>query len=209
MGTRGLTCVVVDGDFKVAQYGQWDHYLGGQGSDIATFIDSVDLEAFKKAVRECRFIDTDEYNKLWAEVLGKPISENGWVTIEDSAKFSEKYPQLSRDAGGGVLKMILEGKRLLQDSRDFAGESLFCEYAYVVDLDNNTLEVYEGFNQGAAIGRFKDYAAPRDEYAYSPVTLIGTFPIGEAVAGINSLIAADNAKNTEEEAETESAVAPV
>lgn len=26
MGTRHLTAVVIDGDYKVAQYGQWDGY---------------------------------------------------------------------------------------------------------------------------------------------------------------------------------------
>lgn len=31
MGTRNLTCVVLDGEFKVAQYGQWDGYPEGSG----------------------------------------------------------------------------------------------------------------------------------------------------------------------------------
>jgi len=26
MGTRNLTCVMKDGQYKVAQYGQWDGY---------------------------------------------------------------------------------------------------------------------------------------------------------------------------------------
>ena len=38
MGTRHLTCVVKDGDYKVAQYGQWDGYPSGQGIDILTFL---------------------------------------------------------------------------------------------------------------------------------------------------------------------------
>ena len=29
MRTRGLTCSVIDGDVRIAQYGQWDHYLEG------------------------------------------------------------------------------------------------------------------------------------------------------------------------------------
>ena len=30
MGTRHLTAVVLNGDFKVAQYGQWDGFTNGQ-----------------------------------------------------------------------------------------------------------------------------------------------------------------------------------
>ena len=31
MGTRNLTAVYLDGQYKVAQYGQWDGYPEGQG----------------------------------------------------------------------------------------------------------------------------------------------------------------------------------
>lgn len=32
MGTRNLTAVYLDGQYKVAQYGQWDGYPEGQGN---------------------------------------------------------------------------------------------------------------------------------------------------------------------------------
>ncbi|MHC5949058.1 hypothetical protein ACVXZ3_04645 [Providencia hangzhouensis] len=38
MGTRHLICVAKDGDYKVAQYGQWDGYPSGQGLTLLTFL---------------------------------------------------------------------------------------------------------------------------------------------------------------------------
>lgn len=43
---------------------------------------------------------------------------------------------------------------------DFAGESLFCEWAYVIDLDRQTFEVFKGFNQ--------EVLAPTERFARSP-----------------------------------------
>ena len=43
--------------------------------------------------------------------------------------------------------MISRGNvRDLCNSIDFVADSLFCEYAYVIDLDKEVLEVYKGFN---------------------------------------------------------------
>lgn len=36
MGTRNLTAVYLDGQYKVAQYGQWDGYPEGQGITALT-----------------------------------------------------------------------------------------------------------------------------------------------------------------------------
>ena len=37
MGTRHITAVVAEGEFVVAQYGQWDGYPTGAGNNIATY----------------------------------------------------------------------------------------------------------------------------------------------------------------------------
>ena len=159
MGTRGLTVVVKDGEHRVAQYGQWDHYPTGQGTRALGFCcDHLDTpekrEAFKAAVDKCRFISDDEAGKLW-KACG--ADDSGWVGADVADKFEARHPQLHRDAGAKVLSMILTGKDEhgrkagpeLQDSLDFgyAGNNGFgCEGIYVVDLDRNVLEVYYGYS---------------------------------------------------------------
>lgn len=44
MGTRSLTCVVLDDQFKIAQYGQFDGYPSGQGKTA--------LEIMRKILKE-------------------------------------------------------------------------------------------------------------------------------------------------------------
>lgn len=46
-----------------------------------------------------------------------------------------------------VLKDIEKAPQLLHDHSRFADDSLFCEWAYVLDMDNDTLEIYKGFNK--------------------------------------------------------------
>ena len=58
MGTRNLTAVYIDGEYKVAQYGQWDGYPEGQGLTALHFLrDEMDAEKFKTAVRNSSYID--------------------------------------------------------------------------------------------------------------------------------------------------------
>jgi hypothetical protein len=61
----------------------------------------------------------------------------------------KERPELSRDTSEKVLGMINESDDglALKNDLEFAADSLFCEWAYVLDLDKGTFEVYEGFNK--------------------------------------------------------------
>ena len=64
-------------------------------------------------------------------------AENGWMTGSQAEKYNAKYPYLSRDHAADILELIDESKDRtiwLNDSSSFAADSLFCEWAYVVDL---------------------------------------------------------------------------
>lgn len=197
MGTRGLTCVVLGGEFKVAQYGQWDHYPGGQGSTIAHFFYCVKLDKFKEAVAKCRFISAEESNKKM-EAFVPDMSPDGWLNMDQAAKLDRYLPELMRNAGAKILNLILlENKHELQDNREFAAESLYCEWAYVIDLDTEMIEVYRGFNKTKPIGRFAKLKVAKGE-KYKPVTLFHSFPIADAVKGMAETIQMDQALSEKE-----------
>lgn len=123
MGTRNSTLVKLDGELKVAQYGQWDGYPTGQGATIQEFLKEVDLPKFKEQVKNLKEI-TDEEAKV----------------VEADENWTQNYPYLSRDAGAGVLKMIADGEvKFVSLYPDFKDDTLFCEYWYELDLDKETI----------------------------------------------------------------------
>lgn len=134
MGTRNITAVVLDGKYRVAQYGQWDGDPSGQGETVATFIQSADIEKFKKAVSECKFLESQ------AEL----DAFRGGLNDDDLRK---KHPQFTRNTAAEILQLIQDGERVLQNEIEFCKDSLFCEWAYVVNLDTQKVEVYKGFNK--------------------------------------------------------------
>lgn len=148
MGTRHLIAVQVDGEYKVAQYGQWDGYPSGQGVGILNFLLDMDKNAFAAAVRACTEITEDEYKAAWVSCGADPDSE--YATLEVSQKFAATYPHFSRNCGSEILKHVQDaGADGLKVNLylDFAADSLSCEWAYVIDLDKNTFEVFKGRNK--------------------------------------------------------------
>jgi len=150
MGTRNLTCVVLDGEYRIAQYGQWDGYPSGQGATVLEFLkDKMDREQFETALRQTKWITKEEHTKLWE---GFGADGSGFVSMDIANAFKEVHPQLDRDMAAEVLEFVQESDSpvLLNDEHEFAKDGLFCEWAYVVDLDNDKLEVYGGFHQTPA-----------------------------------------------------------
>lgn len=150
MGTRHLTAVMYNGEYKVAQYGQWDGYPEGQGINILKFLtNEFNRDKFIQQLSSVDWVTDKMLNTRWLEFGHDREHGDGFVSCEISDKFDKKYPELSRNTGSNILPMIQNhnGILYLQNSIDFASDSLYCEWAYVVDLDNNLFEVYEGFNE--------------------------------------------------------------
>lgn len=192
MGTRNLTCAVLNGEYKIAQYGQWDGHPEGQGMIILEFISVPEnLASLKEALPRCRFLDPEnnkkdaEFIENYNERCPKFMGEEDGRTPEEQSWFSRFA---SRDIGGRILEHVArtkEGEILLQDSLNFAGNSRSCEWAYVVDFDRGVFEVYTGFSkepvpEGERFHSFKtdDYifnGQDGSEYSYYQVKFVCEF----------------------------------
>ena len=174
MGTRNLTCVYKNGEYRVAQYGhrvaqygQWDGYPEGQGVTILEFLHRVNMDEFKTAIDNCRWITKEELDEINDGI------DKGYIV-----NWQKRYLELSRDTGGEILEVItFKNKRILQNSLDFANNSLFCEWAYVVDLDQNTFEVYKGFNKEKLSETERFYNVENNEKDYKPVKFLKSFDL--------------------------------
>lgn len=182
MGTRHLIAVQIDGQYKVAQYGQFDGYLTGQGTDVLNFLrDKMDIDLFKEKLRQCSWITDEEYSDAWVDCGAEPNSD--FVNVEVSQRFYEKYPWLHRSSSAEVLSLIQDSENGLKlaNSINFAGGSLFCEWAYVIDFDKNTFEIYKGFNKNplSESDRFYFLKVDDDALDYNQVKLVREYSFDE------------------------------
>ena len=108
MGTRNLTGIWIDGNFKVAQYGQWDGYPSSAGAEIADTLKLIMAEdgmvRLSDNVRRCVALSDKDVKAKYAE-MG---IEGDWITLGDAKRFKEAYPQLDRDMGRSIIRYVYE-----------------------------------------------------------------------------------------------------
>ena len=135
MGTRHQIAIQINGEYKVAQYGQWDGYPSGQGLEVLWFLrDQMDEKIFVNNLRNVHQLTEWERDTLF---------DRG----EDNV-LKRLFPEFDRDTSWQILPIIQRGNcfRIINQIT-FAADSLFCEWAYVIDFDKRTFEVYQGFNK--------------------------------------------------------------
>ena len=201
MGTRNLTCVVLDGKYRVAQYGQWDGYFEGQGKLICEFIVAQlqtpeGLAQFKERVASAVEISEDELRRRW-ESVGAVLDEkgHGLIGMDIVKDFQAKWPWLDRDCGGKILQHVMDHTGLeVQLGVEFAGDGLSCEFAYVVNLDNDTLEIYVGHNEEPLQPGERFYGFVEQCPGYYPIKHYRTFPLSEITLDTMANLAAERNK---------------
>lgn len=166
MGTRHLTKVISEKKTVVAQYGQWDGYPGGQGITILKFIKKTPISKFKDKLKKVKFLD-DKKEKEIDDFLKSIGSDNGWMNTEQAELYHQKYPFLTRDNGADVLNMIYaydgEEPIWLSDASSFMEDGLFCEWAYILDLDKRELSVYKSGDYLICTFKFSELKKMNDD----------------------------------------------
>lgn len=168
MSTRGLFGFVIDNEVK-AVYNHFDSYPEGLGQDLVNFLQGTDLSTLPLRARGLQPVPDrtptpEEVARL------RPFTD---LTV--SGRSAEDWYCLLRKTQGDVEALLAAG--IYEDSGDFALDSLFCEWGYLINLDDSLFEVYKGFQRKAHTqGRF---AKENDRKGYYPIALIKTFPLDD------------------------------
>lgn len=181
MGTRHLIMVLKDNQYKVAQYGQWDGHFTGQGVETKHFIKDRllakrGIQTFTKQLDRIQIIADAEVMARW-EAQG---AKGGFAGLDVEDSFDNLYPQLSRSCGSDILEYVYSAEAPeIAHSIDFAKDSLFCEFAYLVNMDTEELEIFTGFNQKPLSESDRFYFLQSPDMEYYPIKLYKSFKFNE------------------------------
>lgn len=183
MGTRGIVGFRLHGQDKLI-YNHFDSYPDGLGAEVVRALPKLlkNPEQLTRWVEELQPVPKDKPTPEQIKKLKK------FTDLGVSEQSTNDWYCLLRKTQGDLAAILESG--FYSDSRDFAHDSLFCEYGYIINLDENVLEFYVGF-QTKPHNRGR-YAAPVSESVerrkkiedmpqYQGIALVGTFPFPKNV----------------------------
>lgn len=176
MGTRGLYGFRKDGIDKTT-YNHYDSYPGSLGCSVAELCAFATPEMLEKIYDSIVLIDEDV--PPTPEQI-KQCVDAGYYDSSVSNQSKQDWYCLLRNLQGELeeyKKNATAGRTtFMADNRDFIKDSLFCEYAYIINLDTQKIEFYVGFQHGPQPGN--RYGEEPDENGYYPCRLALEIPLG-------------------------------
>lgn len=175
MGTRGAIGFRINETDKVT-YNHFDSYPDGLGDDVIKFITQNSIGVMKAAAENIELVDsrstpTDEQISQYEKYANTSVS---------TQDLKEWYVLLRQTQG--QLQPFVEDLKYMINSTGFLLDSLFCEYAYIINLDTNKLEFYKGFNKNkGGAGRYASLSL-KDPAEYYGVELIAEFELANIQA---------------------------
>lgn len=148
MGTRGCVGVYIEGKQWRGVYNHYDSYPEGLGKEVFEHLQTVDVKQFAKDI--LTFSDWREYRNggvceyCGKKGVGQPHSING-VIITYRVVFSPEIQANIERTGYADPDVKYHGHstdKATIHSKNAAQEALFIEYAYIVNPEKNTLDVY-------------------------------------------------------------------
>ena len=138
MGTRGLWGFRKNEEDKLT-YNHYDSYPDYLGRTVVEFVKNHAKEELDNIFKRIVLVDEDTPATAEAMVLCKRYCDTGVST----QNMTDWYCLLRRSQG--CPEAYANGLRFMIDSADFIRNSLFCEFAYIINLDENVLEYWIGF----------------------------------------------------------------
>lgn len=117
--------------------------------------------------------------------LGVDIARDVQLNFREGEVYAPNVRQLvnmPRDGNNhaepsGPLSALLASPTTYTHAGNFMADSLFCEWAYVLNLDEGVLEVYRGWQKSKGEGRYVGEEPDKD--GYWGVSQIAAIPVGE------------------------------
>lgn len=154
MGTNGAWGFVLNGSERIT-YNHFDSYPDGLGADLLAWARQADWDKVREQVMDLTLVDesaspTEDERAQVAEYADSSVSTGG-----------DWYSAL-RKTQGDPENTLRSG--FMTDASDFPMDSLFCEYAYLFNLDDGTFEVYQGFQKSRpTCGHWAGRPTPEEE----------------------------------------------
>jgi hypothetical protein len=136
MSTRGAYGFHKDGETKVT-YNHSDSYPSGLGSKVIKFVRATPVEKLKEIYDQIVLVNSDstpteeqikKAEKYFNDQVGQNVKTDWYSLLRKSQ---------------GDLFAYKEGLTFMIDGVSFLQDSLFCEWAYIINLDDEVLEVYK------------------------------------------------------------------
>lgn len=145
MSTRGLMGIRKKGETK-AQYNHFDSYISGLGKDIIDTINSIDKDKRLEVLNNTfdNIILLNEDDKISDEVKQYCITNGVTDTSVSNGSLDDMYCLLRKTQGD--LDLYINGFKYMLNGNNFINDTLFCEYAYIINLDTNTLDITFGWH---------------------------------------------------------------
>lgn len=180
MSTNGSIGVVLNSKL-FATYNHWDSYPDSLGIDVVEFckkLNNDQINVFKKNFSDIKVVSLNK--KASKKDQEKYIKAGFFNNSVDDGNPSNWYCLLREIQGAKYFEEILNGTcSHWIDFLDFMKNSSCCEYAYIINLDDMTLNFYEGSNKELDINSNLPFEQEPDSMGYYPVRFKGSVNINE------------------------------
>jgi hypothetical protein len=169
MVEQGLLCVYSDNDFRVAHRCQAAQGYEQQGLTIAKFLRNIhNKDRLLEGLKHIHEASADDLRRANARFTRLNASEEiMWRLIRAYPESDEMFfameliqPSLSVDMGVSILYTLVWGSEFrpipLRRNLEFANDCPNCEWAYVINLDQETLEIFHHWEDKRSGHRFND-----------------------------------------------------
>jgi len=165
MGNRGAYGFRIDGQEKVT-YEHGQSYPESLGKKVLLYLAKTPIDQIKQVAKKIILVNEHE-DKPTIEQIEK---YKKYSNLEIGENRLDCWRNLLYYTRSNLSLYHLDVEHMI-DYSWFLGDSLFCEWGYIINLDNETLEVYVGFNKNPnAHGRYA-FVDMGDDCEYAGVSL--------------------------------------